>query len=337
MTLPLAITMGEPAGIGLDIIIAAWKQRTGPRPFYVIAPPAVLLRRAALLGVTLKTRTIADPAEAPDVFSTALPILPIDGAFEVTPGRPSVETAPAVCASIELAVDHALSAKAGGVVTAPISKKVLSEAGFLYPGHTEYLAALCRNKGHAFDGPVMMLAARGLRVVPVTIHTPLKTVPGLLTIDLVVNTAEVVMQALKTDFGVTHPRLAVAGLNPHAGEDGMLGDEEETIITPAVTRLRNRNYTISGPSAADSLFHEAARQEYDAALCMYHDQALIPLKTVDFWGGVNITLGLPIVRTSPDHGTAFALAGSGKANADSMIAAIEAAGEISANRLKAAG
>jgi 4-hydroxythreonine-4-phosphate dehydrogenase len=183
----------------------------------------------------------------------------------------------------------------------------------------------------------MMLAARGLRVVPVTIHTPLKAVPGLLSIDLIVETAEVVVAALTQDFGIAQPRLAVAGLNPHAGEGGMLGDEEETIITPAVMRLRNRKYTVSGPAAADSLFHEAARREYDAALCMYHDQALIPLKTIDFWSGVNITLGLPIVRTSPDHGTAFALAGSGNANADSMIAAIEMAGEISANRRTAAG
>jgi len=337
VTLPLAITMGEPAGIGPDIIIAAWRRRAGSRPFYVIAPPAVLLQRAALSGVTLKTRTIADPAEAPEVFPTALPVLAIDGTAEVTPGTPSTDTAAAVCKSIELAVDHALAGKAAGVVTAPISKKVLSEAGFLYPGHTEYLAALCRNKGHASARPVMMLAARGLRVVPVTIHTPLRTVPELLSTDLIVETAEVVAAALKLDFGIAQPRLAVAGLNPHAGEGGMLGAEEETIISPAVNRLRNRHYTVSGPAAADSLFHEAARREYDAALCMYHDQALIPLKTIDFWSGVNITLGLPIVRTSPDHGTAFALAGSGKANADSMVAAIEMAGEISANRLKAAG
>jgi len=335
MTLPLAVTMGEPAGIGLDITIAAWRRRTGSPPFYVIAPPSILLQRASQLDVTLKTQTIDDPAQAPEVFKRALPILAIDDDAEVTPGKPTARTAGAVCHSIELAVEQAIEGKAGGVVTAPISKKVLSDAGFLYPGHTEFLAALCRNKGLDFKGPVMMLTASGLRVVPVTIHTALKTVPGLLSVDLIVNTAEVVIGALETDFGIGKPRLAVAGLNPHAGEDGMLGSEERDIILPAVTRLRNRNHRVAGPSAADSLFHEAARKEYDAALCMYHDQALIPLKTIDFWSGVNVTLGLPVVRTSPDHGTAFDLAGSGNARSDSMVAAIRLAAEISANRQKA--
>ena len=336
MTAPLAVTMGEPAGIGLDIIIEAWRRRDRLPAFYVIAPPLLLLERAALLGVALKTQTIDDPGEVAGLARNVLPILPIEAGATVVPGQPSVATASMVTESIDRAVGDALSGAAAGVVTAPISKKILADGGFLYPGHTEYLAALCRNRGAgAFRGPVMMLAAKGLRVVPATIHIPLKDVASSLSIDLIVNTAEVTIEALKRDFGQAKPRLTVAGLNPHAGEDGALGREEMDIIIPSVTRLRNMGHAVTGPMSADSLFHTAARKRYDAVLCMYHDQALIPLKTIDFWGGVNITLGLPLVRTSPDHGTAFELAGTGKANADSMVAALRAAADIAANRVKA--
>ena len=336
MTAPLAVTMGEPAGIGLDIIIEAWRRRDRLPAFYVIAPPLLLLERAALLGVALKTQTIDEPSEASRVGRNALPILAIEAGATVTPGQPSVATAGMVTESIDRAVSDALAGTAAGVVTAPISKKILADAGFLYPGHTEYLAALCRNRGaDDFRGPVMMLAAKGLRVVPTTIHIPLKDVPSSLSVDLIVNTAEVTIEALKHDFALPKPRLTVAGLNPHAGEEGALGHEEADIIVPAVTRLRNKGYGVTGPASADTLFHTAARKRYDAVLCMYHDQALIPLKTVDFWGGVNITLGLPLVRTSPDHGTAFSLAGTGKANADSMVAALRTAADIAANRSKA--
>lgn len=334
---PLAISMGEPAGIGLDIIIEAWRRRHAQDQalpaFYVIAPPAAILARAAILGNAINSQTIADPADAMEVFDKALPILAIESPIEIIPGTPNSAMASIVTTSIDRAVADTLAGLASAVVTAPINKKILQDGGFPHPGHTEYLAALCRNQStFPFQGPVMMLAAGDLRVVPLTIHMPLKDVPGALSIDLIVQKAQVVAAALTRDFGITKPRLAVAGLNPHAGEDGTLGQEEQDIIIPAISRLRNAGLDISGPFAADSLFHEDARQNYDAALCMYHDQALIPLKTVDFFGGVNVTLGLPLVRTSPDHGTALSLAGTGEANPQSMIAAIKLAAEIARNR-----
>jgi len=330
---PLAVTMGEPAGIGMDVAIDAWRKRDGLPPFYLIAPPSAVLARSALLGYGIRTQSIADPAEVPAIFEKALPILPIEAAIEVSAGEPRAASTGTVMESIERAVTDALSGAASGIVTTPINKKVLQESGFLYPGHTEYLAALCRNrKAPAFKGPVMMLAAGDLRVVPLTIHIPLKDVPAALSSQMIVDKALVTVEALRRDFGIAQPRLAVAALNPHAGEGGQMGLEEQSLIIPAITRLRNLGLEVHGPFPADTMFHEAARATYDAALCMYHDQALIPLKTLDFWRGVNVTLGLPVIRTSPDHGTAFSLAGTGKANPDSMLAAIRMAADIARNR-----
>jgi 4-hydroxythreonine-4-phosphate dehydrogenase len=245
------------------------------------------------------------------------------------PGKPDARNAAAVIEAIEAAVADAASGKAAAAVTAPISKAVLAEAGFPHPGHTEFLQALTQ-----VPRAVMMLASDKLRVVPLTVHLPLAAVPQSITTAAIVETAGIVLAALKRDFGIAKPRLAVAGLNPHAGEDGILGGEDGATIAPAVAALRAAGHAVHGPLSADTLFHDAARAGYDAALCMYHDQALIPIKTLSFWDGVNVTLGLPIVRTSPDHGTAFDIAGTGKARADSMIAAIRMAAQMADARAR---
>ncbi|MDZ4320228.1 MAG: 4-hydroxythreonine-4-phosphate dehydrogenase PdxA [Phenylobacterium sp.] len=329
---PLAISLGDPAGIGPEIVFKAWSalRHTGPH-FLVVGDLNQVA--AAPGGTTGLIRRISTAEDAARTFSQALPVIDIPLLEPVVAGAPSPRAAKAVIAWIETAVGLALSGAVGGVVTAPIAKESLYGAGFPFPGHTEFLGELTLS--HRYDGargPVMMLAAPGLRVSLVTVHTPLAEVPTSLTVEKIVNAGLVTAQALRRDFGVEHPRLAVAGLNPHAGEGGTIGREEVQVVGPAVRALRDLGVNALGPSPADSLFHEAARAKYDAVLCLYHDQALIPVKMLDFWGGVNITLGLPIVRTSPDHGTAFDIAGRGQARPDSMIAAIRMAQAIAERR-----
>jgi 4-hydroxythreonine-4-phosphate dehydrogenase len=329
---PIALSLGEPAGIGPEIIVKAWRalRRSGP-PFMVVGDARAL--RSAAGGGDAAVRRVAGPAQAAAVFGEALPVLDIPLAAEVVAGQPSPASARAVIRWIETAAGLVLSRQASALVTAPIAKAPLYAAGFTFPGHTEFLGELvpCTDLDMP-RGPVMMLVADSLRVSLATIHEPLARVPGLLTIDKIVNAGAVTAQALQRDFAVPRPRLAVSGVNPHAGEDGALGGEEQAIIAPAVAALRELGIEASGPHPADSLFHAEARDRYDAALCMYHDQALIPVKMLDFWGGVNVTLGLAIVRTSPDHGVGFDIAGRGLARADSLIAALRMAAEIAARR-----
>jgi 4-hydroxythreonine-4-phosphate dehydrogenase len=256
-------------------------------------------------------------------------VIPTRAKVGAVPGRLDPANAPAVIEAIEIAARACLEGKAAAMVTAPIHKAVLAEAGFAYPGHTEFLGALTGARR-----AVMMLASAKLRVVPLTVHIPLARVPGAIDTNAIVETGEIVLEALARDFGIAAPRLAVAGLNPHAGEDGMLGAEDNAIVAPAVNALVKRGHRVIGPLSADTLFHDEARRTYDAALTMYHDQGLIPIKTLSFWDGVNVTLGLPIVRTSPDHGTALDIAGTGKADARSMIAAIKMAAEMADARAR---
>ena len=326
---PLAVTLGDPAGIGPEIIAAAWSalRRSGPR-FFAVGDAATI----AAAGCPSPPHRRRTPGDA-ECFADALPVLDLPLSTPVTPGHPTSAAAPQVIAWIEQAVVLALAGEVGAVVTAPIAKATLYEAGFAYPGHTEFIGALTADAPMTGPrGPVMMLTALDLRVALVTVHAPLAQVPGLLTQAKIVAAGQVVAEALVRDFGVARPRLVVAGLNPHAGEGGAIGDEEVRIVAPAIAALRAAGIDVRGPLPADSLFHDAARQTYDAALCLYHDQALIPVKMLDFWGGVNLTLGLPIVRTSPDHGTAFDIAGKGVARPDSLIAAIRLADEIAERR-----
>ncbi len=323
---PLALTMGDPAGIGPDITLAAWSRRKELELpcFVLLGDPDVMAARAELLGLSVPLEIIDDPAEAGDCFADALPILPVAVPVEVIPGEPDAAAASAIQGAIEQAVDLVRGGLASAVVTNPISKVVLTRAGFPHPGHTEYLAALGAEPGEELH-PVMLLASDALKVVPVTIHMPLKSVHDVLTTELILRTIRIVHEDFRRYFGIEAPRLALTGLNPHAGESGTLGDEEERIIVPAIEAARAEGIDVSGPYPADTMFHAAARETYDVALGMYHDQALIPIKTLAFDTGVNATLGLPFVRTSPDHGTAFALAGSGKASPDSLIEALKLA------------
>lgn len=325
-TLPVALTMGEPAGIGGEIALKAW-MRLGPEgpTFFVIDDHVRLRALAARMGLEAPVAVISHAGEAHRIFRHALPVLNIGSAVEAVPGHLSPQTAAAVVESISRAVSLVRSGKASAVCTNPIQKSALTNAGFGFPGHTEFLAHLA-----GVGRSVMMLAGGGLRVVPITIHVPLRSVPDLLTIDLVVETAVVVEAALRSRFGIARPRLALAGLNPHAGEAGTMGTEDRDVLEPAVARLRGMGIEIAGPHPADTLFHAAARLKYDVALCPTHDQALIPLKTLAFDEGVNVTLGLPFVRTSPDHGTALDIAGLGVARPDSLIAAIRTAAELGA-------
>lgn len=327
---PLAVSMGEPAGIGGEIAVKAWRRRRecALPVFFVIGNIDHIGRAAAAVGGEVPIQPIDEPGAALTVFPTSLPVLPIDLAAEPRPGHPDPANAGAVLRAIELGVELVRTATAAGLVTNPIQKSVLDTAGFRHAGHTEYLAELCGGG----CTPVMMLACPGLRTVPITVHRPLAAAVTELTTTGIVERAVITAAALRNDFGLAAPRLAVAGLNPHAGEAGVLGREEIDIIAPAVTMLRDRGIDVSGPLSADTMFHAKARQGYDAAICMYHDQALIPLKTIDFEHGVNITLGLPIVRTSPDHGTALTLAGSGRASEASLVAALQTAAEIAARR-----
>jgi len=325
----LAVTMGEPAGIGGELTLKAWKDRhrAGP-PFIAIDDAARLEALSDALGLNVPIRSVNGPAAAPDVFPDALPVFNTPLAVPTVPGKPDAANAGAVRASIETAAKLALSGDVAGVVTNPIQKRTLYETGFTHPGHTEYLAALT----DAPNPPVMMLACPGLRVVPATIHVSLRHALDMLTTELIVEQAQLTAAALQRDFAIAAPRLAIAGLNPHAGEDGAMGGEEATIIVPAIERLRADGIVAFGPEPPDTLFTERRRETYDAAICMYHDQALIPIKTLDFSGGVNITLGLPIVRTSPDHGTALDIAGTGTADSTSLLIALDTAAEIARNR-----
>jgi 4-hydroxythreonine-4-phosphate dehydrogenase len=324
---PIALTMGDPAGIGGELTLRAWAART-TSPFFVLDDPERLAALAAALGLAVPVREIAAAGEAASVFGAALPVLPVRLAAPAHPGRPDPANAPAVIASIELAVALALRGEAGAVVTNPINKAALYAAGFRHPGHTEFLAELTGVPGRE----VMMLAAPALRVVPVTVHVSLRAAIALLDSALIVSVGRTTAAALRRDFGIARPRLAVAGLNPHAGEQGALGEEDAAIVAPAIAALVAEGIDATGPYPPDTMFTAAAREGYDAAICMYHDQALIPLKTLDMHHGVNVTLGLPIVRTSPDHGTAYDIAGTGRADATSLIAALAMAGKIVAQR-----
>ena len=329
--LPLALTLGEPAGIGPDLTIHLWRHRAElrPPPFYLIGQPEFIQLRANQLGVDITTSIVA-PSQAIKCFQRALPIVPLDAAITATPGKPDASSAPAAIASIRRAVDDVLAGRAAAIVTNPIAKNVLYRSGFAEPGHTEFLAKLTQEAtGHA-TRPVMMLWSPELAVVPVTIHLPLKDVATQLTTELIVETARITARDLTRRFGISRPRLAIAGLNPHAGEEGALGAEDAAIVAPAVKRLQDEGIDAVGPMPADTMFHARARATYDVALCMYHDQALIPIKTLAFDHAVNVTLGLPFVRTSPDHGTAFDIAGKGTADPSSLIAALTLAARLSA-------
>jgi 4-hydroxythreonine-4-phosphate dehydrogenase len=329
---PLAVTLGDPAGVGPEIIVKAWSKLRFSGPRFVVIGDADTLNAAFPTG-SVGCERVAAPHDAIRLFPSILPVFEPPHAHAITQPTAEAARAASVVTWIEAAVTCALEGEVAGVVTAPISKAVLYHAGFKFPGHTEFLADLTsKAPWSGARGPVMMLTARGLRASLVTIHAPLRDVPDLLSVDKVVHTALVTAEALKRDFGIQRPRLALAALNPHAGEGGSMGREEIDILTPAVTALRAQGVEITDPLPADTMFHEAARKTYDAAVCLYHDQALIPVKTLDFWGGVNVTLGLPIVRTSPDHGTGFDIAGKGVANPDSLVAAIRQASEIAQRR-----
>ena len=330
---PLVLTMGEPAGIGGELAFAAWSRRAAGVPcFALLDDPVRLYALARQLGQDIPLRPIVTMAEAPAVWNTALPVLPIALAGPVAMGRPDPINAGAVIRAIESAVRLVSAGEASAVVTNPIQKQVLIEAGFHHPGHTEFLAELA-GPGTV---PVMMLTCPGLRVVPITIHQSLKSAIQDLSIDKIMTAARITAAALTRDFGIKRPTLAISGLNPHAGEGGAFGREEIEIIAPAIEQLRREGLAIEGPLPADTMFHVRARQRYDAALCMYHDQALIPIKTIDFERGVNVTLGLPFVRSSPDHGTALNIAGTGKASPESLIAALVVADQMARTRGPAA-
>ena len=330
--LPLAVTMGEPAGIGGELSLKAWQARrtagnSSSRPFFILDDPARLAALARTLGLDVPVQAIGSPGQTGAVFAEALPVLPISLAAPVKPGHPDTANAAATIAAIERAVELARSGAAAGVVTNPIQKKTLQDAGFKHPGHTEFLAELAGGIDVA-----MMLACPQLRVVPVTIHLSLAEAVRTLDIPTIVRAGRIAASGLTSLFGIASPRLAVAALNPHAGEQGTMGNEEARIIGPAIEALRREGIEVRGPAPADTLFHAAARPAYDAVLCMYHDQALIPIKTIDFAGGVNVTLGLPFVRTSPDHGTALDIAGSGRADPTSLIAALDMADDMARRR-----
>lgn len=329
MTRPLALTIGEPAGIGPDISFAAWQRRSelALPPFYLLGDPDFLKRRARLLGLKIPFE-IVEPGGAVKAFAGALPVVALDETITAEPARPDASSAPAAIASIRRAVADVFAGQAHAVVTNPVAKAVLYRTGFAEPGHTEFLAKLVQEHTGRAAHPVMMLWSPELAVVPVTIHLPVREVPRKLTTALIVDTARIVARDLRERFGVARPRLALAGLNPHAGEDGALGDEDRSVVAPAVEMLRAEGIDARGPLPADTMFHEAARRSYDAALAMYHDQALIPIKTLAFDHAVNITLGLPFVRTSPDHGTAFDIAGTGRASSASLIAALKLAARL---------
>ena len=330
---PLALSLGDPAGVGPELACAAWleRQAAGLPPFFVVGSIAVLAGAAQTRGLSVPLLAIDAPDAAAGCFADVLPVLDIAG-LDYAPGAPSKAGAELALQSLEIATGLVRGGAAAALVTAPVAKAQLAEVGFSHPGQTEYVAERC---GVSARNAVMMLAGPSLRVVPITVHVALAEVPGLLTIELIRNRVAIAVAALVRDFGIARPRIAVAGLNPHAGEDGRFGREEIEIIAPAVAQLRAEGIDVVGPLPADGMFHPEARARYDLAVCQYHDQALIPLKALDFDHGVNVTLGLPIVRTSPDHGTAFAIAGTGQARVGPTLAAIRMAGECAARRAAA--
>lgn len=334
MRAPLCLTMGEPAGIGGEIALKAWARRSAEQlpTFFALDDPVRLSAMAQSLNLSVPVEPIATPDDAAAVFPRALPVLPLHAPVAAMPGKPDRANAPAVIESITRAVRLAQSGAIGGLVTNPIQKAALYSADFKFPGHTEFLASLAGNNAQS----VMMLAIEGLRVVPATVHVPIAQVAGALRREDLVELGRITARALRDDFGIAQPRIAVSALNPHAGEAGTIGREEIEIIAPAIASLKAAGVDAFGPAPADTLFHAAARSNYDAVLCMYHDQALIPLKTLDFDGGVNVTLNLPFVRTSPDHGTALDIAGKGIANPASLIAAIRLAATIAETRARRA-
>ncbi|MDE1915811.1 MAG: 4-hydroxythreonine-4-phosphate dehydrogenase PdxA [Sphingomonadales bacterium] len=327
---PLALSLGDPAGVGPELIAAAWARRDSEAlpPFVAVGGAGLIAAAAASRGLSIQIQPVASMAQGAEVFARALPVLgDLDGPY--TPGQPDRAGAALALASLTQAARLTVSGEASAIVTGPIAKARLAEVGFAYPGQTEFVAAAA---GIAASDAVMMLAGPTLRTVPLTVHTSLASVPGLITLELVERRSAITAAALRRDFGLARPRLAIAALNPHAGEEGRMGDEEGRLIAPAIAALVARGIDASGPHPADALFAARARATYDVAICMYHDQALIPLKALDFDQGVNVTLGLPIIRTSPDHGTAFGLAGQNMADPGATIAAIRMAGECAAHR-----
>ncbi|GGZ01690.1 4-hydroxythreonine-4-phosphate dehydrogenase PdxA [Novosphingobium colocasiae] len=328
--LPLAVSLGDPAGVGPELFVHAWAQRgeAGLAPFFVAGGSQVLHEAAQGCGLPVPIIAISDPAEAIDAFAHGLPVLGAEGCGW-HPGAPDADGAHLALDSLTRAAGLARDGVAGAIVTGPIAKSHLARIGFTQPGQTEFVADAC---GVAHSDAVMMLAGPSLRTVPLTVHCPLADVPGLISRALIENKARIVARALIRDFGISQPRIAIAGLNPHAGEDGRMGSEDREVIAPAIAALQAEGLAVTGPHPADALFAPHARAGFDVALCMYHDQALIPIKALDFDEGVNVTLGLPIVRTSPDHGTAFAIAGKGLAHPGATIAALRMAGACAARR-----
>ena len=337
--LPLAVSMGDPAGIGLEITLKAWSERrdSGIGPFVLFGDVEAATERARMLGLAVPIIPVATPAAAPDAFASGLPVRPVACAVRPRPGEPNTANAPAIIEAIEEAAAAIVRREAAAIVTNPIAKHIVGSADFPYAGHTQFLGTLAeRQRPGKRLRPIMMLAAGDLRVVPLTVHCPLASVPGAITRSLIFETVRIAYDALKRDFSIDAPRIAVTGLNPHAGEEGTIGREEIEVIAPAIADLRAEGLWVTGPHPADTLFHAAARRSYDAAIAMYHDQALIPFKTLAFETGVNVTLGLPFVRTSPDHGTAFDIAREGRASARSFTEALKLAETIAAARAASA-
>lgn len=323
---PIAVSLGDPAGIGPEITAKAWEHRKASKldPFFAVGDPYSV--QAVWNGPLIR---ITDPADAIEAFERGLPLIPLNEGSGVVPGTPTAEGARCSLDSLEMAAGIARSGAAGALVTGPVSKAQLYEVGFRHPGQTEFVAERC---GVSSDNAIMLLAGPSLKVVPLTTHMPLSQVSAALSIEMIVNKSLVTAKGLKRNFGIAEPRLAFAGFNPHAGENGALGTEEIEILAPAIQILREKGLQVIGPLAADTMFHSRARANYDVAMCLYHDQALIPLKTLHFDDGVNMTLGLPYVRTSPDHGTAFDIAGRNLAEPGAMIAALSMAASAATNR-----
>ncbi len=332
---PIALTMGDPAGVGPDITLCLWRDRENLNlpPYVYIGCPDMLAERASTMGIGLRT-TIVDPTQPFNFDNHTMPVIPPSHAVNASAGSPNDDDAKAIIESIERAVELTVNGYAAAVVTNPIAKAQLYKAGFSFPGHTEFLAELAHRHTGAQYRPVMMLAGPKLRAVPVTIHIPLSEVPDRLNSELIIETSQIVAADMISRFGVSHPRIAIAGLNPHAGESGAIGHEDLDIIVPAVEAIKLLGINATGPLPADTMFHEEARKGYDVALCMYHDQALIPAKALGFDDSVNTTMGLPFIRTSPDHGTAFAIAGTNAARPDSLIAAMRLASQLAATSRK---
>ncbi|GAA4644353.1 4-hydroxythreonine-4-phosphate dehydrogenase PdxA [Pontixanthobacter gangjinensis] len=329
---PIALSIGDPAGVGPEIIALAWnvRKQAALAPFFAVGGASVLAAAAQQRGLDMPLRHVSSISEACEVFDECMPVFgAIDSHY--SPGKPSEEGARLALASLRGATKLAVGEKVSAIATAPIAKSRLAEIGFTHPGQTEYLARAC---GLADEQAVMMLAGPQLKAIPLTVHCALSDVPGLITADLIIQRTRIAVAALRRDFGLEQPRIAIAGLNPHAGEGGKFGSEELEIIVPAIAALRSQGIDATGPHPADAMFAPHARGNYDVALCMYHDQALIPVKALDFDQGVNVTLGLPIIRTSPDHGTAFDIAGKNIANAGAMIAAIKMAGDCATRRAR---